>query len=58
MVRLFSFIDKDARGNVGELGVVRPIDGRSGAALVGRPMISPEDAVLASARSLIAHGVA
>lgn len=57
MVRLFAFVDKDIRGNVGELGVVRRIDARDAVALLGHPLIAAPEAVLATARSLVAQGL-
>jgi dihydroflavonol-4-reductase len=58
VVRLFAFVDRDMRGNVGELGVIKRVDPRDVVALLGRPLISAEDAIVASARSLIAEGIA
>ena len=43
------------RGNTGELGNVRRVDGNPGRALLGRPTITASDAALATAQSLIAH---
>lgn len=57
MVRLFSFVDKDIRGNVGELGVVRRVDAREAVGLLGHPLIAAPEAVLATARSLVAQGL-
>jgi dihydroflavonol-4-reductase len=57
MVRLFAFVDKDIRGNVGELGVVRRTDSSDVERLLGRKLISSEDAVAATARSLVEQGV-
>ena len=57
MVRLFAFVDKDIRGNVGELGVVRQTDSSDVEKLLGRKLISSDDAVIATARSLIEQGV-
>lgn len=58
VVRLVAFADSDIRGNLGELGVVRRTDPAPAAALIGRPLIGAEDATIASARSLIAQGLA
>jgi hypothetical protein len=57
MVRLFAFVDKDIRGNVGELGVVRRTDSSDVEKLLGRKLISSEDAVVATAKSLVERGV-
>jgi dihydroflavonol-4-reductase len=57
MVRLFAFVDRDIRGNVGELGVVRRTDSSAVERLLGRPLIPSEDAVAATALSLVEQGV-
>jgi nucleoside-diphosphate-sugar epimerase len=57
MVRLFAFVDKDIRGNVGELGVIRRTDSSEVVELLGRPLIPARDAVLATARSLVEQGL-
>ena len=55
LVRLFGVFDKDMRGNLGELGVVKHADTREAQALLGRPFIPARDAVVATGRSLIAQ---
>ena len=57
VVRLFSFVDKDMRGNLGELGVIRNTDSSDVVALLGRPLIGAEDSVAATAKSLVAEGL-
>ena len=57
IVRLFGLIDPQVRNNTHELGNVRRVDGSSGRALLGHPMIPAADAALATARSLIDHGI-
>jgi dihydroflavonol-4-reductase len=57
LVRLFAFVDADMRGNMGELGVIRRTDSSEVVKLLGRPLISSEDALVATARSLVAEGV-
>lgn len=57
MVRLFAFVDKDIRGNIGELGVVRRTDSSEVVKLLGRPLIPAREAVLATARSLVEQGI-
>lgn len=54
-VRIYALFDSDLRGNLGELGVVRRMDSRDVVALLGRDLISAEDALLATAESLIAN---
>lgn len=49
---------RHSRGIEGELGVVKRLDGGAGAALLGRPLIAAEEAIAASARSLVARGLA
>lgn len=56
-VRLYARFDRTMRGNLGELGVVKRIDAGAATALLGRPPIPAADAVLATARSLIAEGL-
>lgn len=58
VVRLVGIVDADIRGNLGELGVVKRGDASAVKRLLGRDLISAEEATLASARSLIAQGLA
>jgi dihydroflavonol-4-reductase len=53
-VRLYALFDRDLRGNLGELGVVRRMDSRDAVALLGRELIKAETALVATAESLIA----
>lgn len=57
LVRLFAFVDKDIRGNVGELGIVRHTDSTDAVKLLGHKLIPAEDAIIASAMTLVAEGV-
>lgn len=57
LVKLFGFIDADMRGNAGEVGVIRATDAREGEKLLGHPLIAPEEAILATARDLVARGL-
>jgi dihydroflavonol-4-reductase len=57
VVRLVGIVDADIRGNLGELGVVKRGDASDVKRLLGRDLISAEDATVASARSVIAHGL-
>ncbi len=54
-VRVLALFDSDVRGSLGELGVVRRMDSRDVVALLGRDLIKAEDALVATAESLIAH---
>jgi dihydroflavonol-4-reductase len=56
-VRLFALFEPQVRDNLGELGVVRRLDSAPAVALLGRSLIAPEPALIASAESLIAHGL-
>ena len=56
-VRLAALFDPQIRNNTHELGNVRRVDGSTGRALLARPMIPAADAALATAKSLVAHGL-
>ncbi|OJX48619.1 aldehyde reductase [Devosia sp. 66-22] len=58
IVRLVANVDADIRGNLGELGVVKRASADDVKRLLGRDLISAEDATIASARSLVAQGLA
>ena len=58
LVRLYGLFDADLRGNLGELGVTKRVDSSAALALLGHPPIAAPDAVTATARSLIAEGLA
>jgi dihydroflavonol-4-reductase len=53
ITRLYALFDADVRGNLGELGIVKRADASAARQLLGRPFIPAEDAVAATARSLI-----
>ncbi len=57
VVRTFAFLDKETCGNVASLGVRRVLDTTPAQALLGRPFITPNLALLATARSLIERGL-
>lgn len=57
VVRLVGLFDPQIRTNTQELGNIRRVDGSTGRALLGRPLIPAPDAALATAESLIAHGL-
>ena len=57
IVRFAARFDRRLRDNTGELGKLRRVDGDPGRALIGRPTIPASAAALATARSLIAHGL-
>jgi nucleoside-diphosphate-sugar epimerase len=58
VVRLVGIVDADIRGNLGELGVAKRADAREVKRLLGRDLISAEEATISSARSLVAQGLA
>ncbi len=57
LVRPVALFHPQLRQNTGELGRIRRVDGSTGRALLGRPLIPAAEAALATARSLIAHGL-
>lgn len=54
-MRLYSLIDKDVRGLINELGVVKHLDSSAVVRLLGHPLIEAQEAIRATARSLIAQ---
>jgi dihydroflavonol-4-reductase len=57
LVRLAGLFDRRIGDYAGELGNHRRVDGSSGARLLGHPLISAPDAALATAQSLLEHGL-
>lgn len=56
-VRLYALVDKDVRDNLGELGYAKPLDSTPTIALLNRPLIPLEDAILATANSFVAQNL-
>ena len=56
-VRAFGWLDKDMRSNMSALGVRRTIDNGPAEQLLGRPLLPPEIALLATAQSLVERGL-
>ncbi|SMQ86116.1 Nucleoside-diphosphate-sugar epimerase [Devosia lucknowensis] len=54
-VRLYALFDRDVRDNIGELGYAKRLDASAAAALLDRPLISSEDALVATGESLVAY---
>ena len=54
-VRLYALFDSDVRANLGELGVARRLDSSDVEALLGRKLIPADQAIVATAESLIAQ---
>jgi dihydroflavonol-4-reductase len=57
LVRIVALVDKDARGNLGELGVIKHADATDARALLGRPFIPTRDSLAETGRSLVARGL-
>ncbi len=57
-VRLYALFDRDVRDNIGELGYAKRLDSSAAIALLGRPLIPAQDAILATARTLLDHNLA
>lgn len=57
IVRLMARFGGPARQIINDIGVTRLFDGSKGEALLGRPYISPQEAVLSSAESVIGLGL-
>ena len=55
VMRLYGIFDRDVRGNLGELGIVKRSESLDAKTLLGRPFIAPEVAVKATAQSLVEH---
>lgn len=55
LVRIIGLFDRDVRGNLGELGVVKTFDASPTTALIGRPFIDIRDTLLATGRTLVAQ---
>lgn len=53
VVRAFAWTDRNMRDNIHALGVRRTIDSGAAEALLGRPLIAPRIALLATAQSLV-----
>ena len=57
LVKASSLFVAEMRGNTGEVGVIRSTDATDAIKLLGHPMIAPEEAILTTARDLVAHGI-
>ncbi|MBJ3786466.1 NAD-dependent epimerase/dehydratase family protein [Devosia sediminis] len=54
-VRLYALFDRDVRDNLGELGYAKRLDATPTETLLGRKLIPADQAILATAESLIQH---
>jgi nucleoside-diphosphate-sugar epimerase len=52
-VRLYALFDRDVRGLVNELGVVKILDSSATVGLLGHPLIVARDSIIATTRSLL-----
>ena len=57
LVRLYALVDRDVRDNIGELGHLKVLDSADAERLIGHALITPEDAILATAESLVREGL-
>lgn len=57
LLRVVSLFDRDVRDNMHEMGAMKRIDGHRGSERLGRPLIPADQAAIATARSLIEHGL-
>ena len=55
LVRIVGSFDSDMRGNLGEIGTYKTTEALDAKALLGRPFIPANEAVIATAQSAIAH---
>ncbi|HEY9010892.1 MAG TPA: aldehyde reductase [Devosia sp.] len=56
-MHLYGLFDRDVRGNLGELGVVKRSDSLDAKTLLGRPFVTPREAVRTTAQSLVEHNL-
>lgn len=54
-VRLYALFDRDVRDNLGELGYAKRLDAAPSEGLLGRALIRSDEAILATAESLVQH---
>jgi dihydroflavonol-4-reductase len=57
LIRLYGIFDGDIRGILGEIGIIKRTDALDAKALLGRPFITPDASINATARSLIEHNL-
>jgi len=55
VVRLYALFDRSVRDNMGELNNAKQLDASAVTAMLGRPLIRADAALLATAESLVAH---
>jgi dihydroflavonol-4-reductase len=57
LIHLYGIFDSDIRGILGEIGIIKRTDALDAKALLGRPFITPDASIKATARSLIEHNL-
>jgi nucleoside-diphosphate-sugar epimerase len=57
-VRLYGLFDRDVRGILNELGVLKNLDSSGAVALLGRPLMTADRAIADTTRTLIERGIA
>ncbi|HTO27872.1 MAG TPA: hypothetical protein VL017_04705, partial [Devosia sp.] len=57
-VRVYSLFDRDVRGILNELGMLKRLDSSASITLLGRPLITAEQAIIATTQSLLAQRLA
>jgi nucleoside-diphosphate-sugar epimerase len=57
-VRIYSLFDRDVRGILNELGVLKRLDSSASIALLGRPLLTAEQAIVATTQTLLAQRLA
>ena len=57
-VRIYALFDGDVRSNIGELGLERLINADKAKAVLGREFISSENALIATAKTIIEQKLA
>ena len=56
-VRIYAVFDRDVRGVLNELGVLKSLDSSGAIALLGRPLIPADQAIAATTHALIEHRI-
>jgi nucleoside-diphosphate-sugar epimerase len=56
-VRIYSLFDRDVRGILNELGVLKRLDSSAAVTLLGRPLIAADTSITATTRTLLEQGI-
>jgi nucleoside-diphosphate-sugar epimerase len=57
LLRIVALWDRDVRDNIHEMGAAKRLDGHRAPERLGRPLIPAADAAIATAKSLVDHGL-